>query len=199
MPKSSKPGWIDWVKSRSRDIILEDLINGIIPYEEEKCSPDHAWNTWYCFIPEIIEEKVVYSQFKERFVAHQRQISKKKKQSTREEEAFQYHATLHPRKTYNTRGELVFDLHPAKPLLREDVLDGKHKQLTPMQLHKTRPEYQEFALDAFSPLIYQAVRSQKFVHTLELRRAEKLRTQRGRQSEALANQDRQMNVDDEEL
>lgn len=192
MPKSTKPGWIDWVKSRSRDIILDDLIAGIIPHDPDECSPEFAWNTWYCFIPEIIEEKVTYEQFQKQFKAHQLQITKKKKQSNREEAAYRRHVDMYPRRTHNSRGEPVFDVHEAKDLLREDVRVGKHKQLTPIELRNSRPEYQDFKLKIFCQRIYQEVRRHKFVHTLELKRAEKLRKQRATRSEAIAKQDAEM-------
>jgi hypothetical protein len=43
-------------------------------------------------------------------------------------------------KLLDENGTPVFDLHPAKLLLREDVAEGKHLLMTPLQLWKSRPD-----------------------------------------------------------
>jgi hypothetical protein len=48
---------------------------------------------------------------------------------------------MHTRQDRNNRGELVFDLHPAKLLLREDGKSGEREGMAPSALQATRPEY----------------------------------------------------------
>lgn len=43
----------------------------------------------------------------------------------------------------------------AYRLLKEAVRAGLHKTMTPMELHQSKPEYQEFTLKEFRPHIYQ--------------------------------------------
>jgi hypothetical protein len=62
---------------------------------------------------------------------------------------------LRPRQLKNHRGELVFDLHPAKLLLHEDIKAGVHAEMVPSQFQGTRPEYEEFDCDIFRQWIYQ--------------------------------------------
>jgi hypothetical protein len=49
----------------------------------------------------------------------------------------------------------------AKQLLKADVGAGLHKTMTPMELHLSRPEYQEFPLKVFRNHIYQEIKSRK--------------------------------------
>jgi hypothetical protein len=43
---------------------------------------------------------------------------------------------LNPRSQVNAREEPVFDLHPAKLALREDILVGRHLGMTPADFRK---------------------------------------------------------------
>ena len=78
----------------------------------------------------------------------------------------------------NKRGGLVFDLTPAKTLLRGDVAQKKHEEMTPQQLKASRPEYHQFSPDKFRQRIYQEVRRQNYVNYLELKGQEKARKAR---------------------
>jgi hypothetical protein len=48
----------------------------------------------------------------------------------------------------------VFDLHPAKLLLCEDVKSGEHGWMTPRDFQATRLEYMVFKLYKFKDRIY---------------------------------------------
>jgi hypothetical protein len=86
---------------------------------------------------------------------------------------------LLPRDRHNERGELVFDMHPAKLLLREDVKNGVHRRMTPDYMHRsTRPEYKLFKGEIFRHRIYQEVRLQKYFNYLELKRTKESPTRR---------------------
>ena len=79
----------------------------------------------------------------------------------------------YPRKLKNERGELVFDLHPAKMMLRHDVRNGRHEKMTPGQLQDSRAVYEPFFKEIFRQRIYQEVRYQKYCNWLEDKRTKK--------------------------
>lgn len=177
MPRGAKnPLFIKWATSKVRQIILDDLLEGILPLTEAECSTEQAWAT-YSQDPEFTG--VVFDQFKDRLKGHRAQITTKRRQTARELQAWE-HDKLCPRKTHNERGEPAFDLHPAKALLQEDVRMKLNTQMVPSQLQATRPEYRAFKKHVFKQRVYQEVRRQKFVFYLNIARAEKLRKQRGR-------------------
>jgi hypothetical protein len=78
---------------------------------------------------------------------------------------------LIPRQTENHRGEPVFDLSPAKMLLRADVLAGKHLTMTPSQLQQSQAAYAPFDARKFKHRIYQEVRREKYLNYLARKRA----------------------------
>ena len=85
-----------------------------------------------------------------------------------EKEALQHDRNLYPGQLKNSKGELVFDLHPAKLLLRKDVAERKHLMMKPMELQETRPECLLFDCCKFKERIHQEVRQVKFISWLEI-------------------------------
>jgi hypothetical protein len=74
-----------------------------------------------------------------------------------------------PDQDRNNRDELVFDLHPAKLLLREIVESGENEQMTPSDFQATSPEYMLFKPHKFKERIYQEVKHKKYLYCLEHR------------------------------
>ena len=168
--KMAPHGWINWRSSRSKKLIMEDLISGLLPYDEEECTAEEAWEHYYKHTVEFVEEDVQFSQFKARLKDHRKQVTENVIRARQDDVAVSYDRSLFPRKEKNDRGELVFDLHEAKKLLRHDVKRGRHLGKSPKQLRETRDEYKEFELKIFKGRIYQEIKYQKFVRYLQERR-----------------------------
>ena len=159
---------INWRNSEQREIVLSDLITGIIPVEENLLSAEDAWDLCYGNMVEF--NKVPFKQFKARLKDHRKQVRMGLDRSKREEEALVHDRLIHPRRLKNSRGELVFDLHPAKELLRDDIKEGKHLIMKPGRLQKTQTEYKQFNSTKFKEGIYQEVCRKKFIHYLNKKR-----------------------------
>lgn len=120
---------------------------------------------------------MVESQFLERLKDHRRQVSGRRAKSDRESEALAADRLLHPRSTHNHKGELVFAMTPAAGLLREDVCNGLHKQLSSEELQAKREEYAPVKHRIFYNRRFQEVRYQKRCKHLE---AERIKAQEKR-------------------
>jgi hypothetical protein len=166
---SAREGWIVWQKSQAREILLDDLQSGLLPVNADELSAEEAWDLVYQHMAEFVP--VVFSQFKERLRDHRRQVGKNMIRAASESEALVHDRRLFPRSTENQRSEPVFDLSPAKLLLRADVEEGKHNRMTPTELKNSRIEYHIFNANKFKHRIYQEVRRQKFINYLNLKRA----------------------------
>ena len=164
-----KEGWIPWTKSVARSILLEDLSSpdGIL-FRKDHITPEQAWE-FYKEQPGFKNE-VVFSQFKERLKGHRKQVNLQYTLSQKEQKALDHDRQIHPRQPKNKRGQLVFDLHPAKKFLRQDVIDGQHEGKTPSQFQATRTVYQQFDPAIFKQRIYQEVRRKKWLHYLDQKR-----------------------------
>ena len=182
MPRSSKPGWIDWLNCQTKEIIIEDLANGVIPMST---TAQEAWDNWYSFMWEVQEERVLEEQFKPAFNRHKKQVSAKMKESLKERKMFAKHRSLHPTKERKANGQHHFYKHPAAKKLTLDVLAQKHRRMTPAALWASKPVYQEFDENFFRGRIYQEVRRQKFQRYLNNDRDQKAEEQRQRFQKAL--------------
>jgi hypothetical protein len=139
--------------------------------DADELSAEEAWEICYQHMEEFITPKpVVFSQFKERLRDHRKQVGANVTRAGVESAALARDRLLFPRQTENHRGEPFFDLHPAKLLLRSDVKEGLHREMTPTQLQNSREEYKGFPAKKFKHRIYQEVRRQKFINYLNQRR-----------------------------
>lgn len=163
------PDFIPWRKSLARATILEDLVNGTLSLDNNEVPAEIAYEH-YRKKPEFAE--VVFSQFKARLSDHRKQVKKNYDRAHKEEKALCHDRTLFPRRLKNLRRELVFDLHPAKPILRQMVKEGTYKNKTPREVWSLDANFQVFPLDKFRQRIYQEIRRWKFVNYLNAKREE---------------------------
>jgi hypothetical protein len=171
MSRSKKPGWIAWRSSAAREILLDDLLppDGIL-FGKDHVAPEEVWEFYK---EQEGFQNVVFDQFQERLKSHRKQVSKTYVKSREEEAALARDRHIYPRQPTNNMGELVFDMTPARDLMREDVALKRHIGLTPSQLQRTRPEYGVFKAEKFKFIVYQIIRRQKYINYLQQKRAKK--------------------------
>src|SRR6056300_952706 len=174
-----KSSWVKWRKHPAREIILNDLNHGGWIFEEiEKVNDGKELNLALIFAlynhrrPEIFNE-IDFEQFQLRMKDYLKKHSERQRRSRTESKWMKEQMLLYPRKLKNERGELVFDLHPAKMMLRHDVRNGRHEKMTPGQLQDSRTIYKPFLKEIFRQRIYQEVRYQKYCNWLEDKRTKK--------------------------
>jgi hypothetical protein len=166
-PKEDKN--VRWIKCPGRAILLEDLERGGL-LEGQQHRPAKVLWRFYKTLPEFAG--VPFSQFEDQLGKYVVNVGHRKEMAKRDAKALRTARAIHPRSQRNQRGELVFDMHIAKDLLRRDVKDGKHLTQKPSALRRTRPSYMEFSKTVFRHRIYQEVRRNKFLHHLDIKRAE---------------------------
>ncbi|KAL7558914.1 hypothetical protein ACA910_015492 [Epithemia clementina (nom. ined.)] len=105
--------------------MLEELVDSV--------KPEILLEFYKSYIPEMFAG-VVLDQFKAMLVNHQKQASKGLEQAKRDQEAYNMNRIAYPHQDCNSPGELVFDLHPAKRFLQQDVAKKLYKCLSPKEL-----------------------------------------------------------------
>ena len=176
MPKSTKDGWVDWRGHPAREIALIDFSRGGFLHGKTSDEVDipQLLATCKSVHPDCFSE-IVLDQFEARIKDYFKSHSKQHERSRQEEEWMNHDRQLCPRQPTNARGELVFDLHPAKALLREDIKNNRHIGIEPQQLQLTRTEHQAFNSNIFGQRIHQEIRFQKCCDHLENQRHKKRR------------------------
>lgn len=167
MPRQpTKPGWINWITSKSRKVVLHDLTKGILSTDHDNPTAQEVWDTRYKHLQEFIDEEVVFEQFALRLKDHRNQVRLMDERSMWEMAAFEHDRGLFPRVPTNARGETEFDQSEARDLLRQDVKEGMHKTMTAAELRETRDEYKPPLLAVtprkFKECVRQVSRLQKY-------------------------------------
>lgn len=186
MPRSARPDWIDWRKSAARQVILDDLADGRLPIDADVVTAEEAWEEMYFILPEF--QNVVFSQFKARLKDHRKQVGRRAGATDtfllafRHDQDLQRNGYLRGGGRYDHRGRPIFYRSAAMPLLRQDVIDEKHKEMTTEELHALRDEYEEWDIETFRRRLRQEVATQKWLYYLDWKRAQKL-LKRGKKDE----------------
>ena len=178
--KKEKPETIDWAKSESKQIVLDDLEAGVISLDNTDTAHDLYYGM-YQFSPEFIKENVPYAQFRARLNDHRKQLTKRNEMVSWQAAALAHDRNLYPQRTHNSRGEKVFYLTPAYKQLAQDVADKMHLSMKPSELREFRRElYGEFSLKIFDQRIRQAVRRERMVNYLNDKREAEQKERRER-------------------
>jgi hypothetical protein len=159
---------INWRYSEARLILLNDLERGILSVDEAEVTAEEAFFDVYREMVEFFQ--VPFQQFEAKLEDYRSQMQDTLKNSADELVALMRDRRIHPRQTHNLRGEPVFDMSPARNLLKADILDKVHTRMTPSEIQSSRPEYWPFKPRKFKERIYQEIRLVKFIFYLELKR-----------------------------
>lgn len=162
---------IDWAKSESKQIVLDDLENGAISLDDTDKAED-LFENMYKHTPEFILEKVPFRQFRDRLRDHRKALQTRDDRIAWETACYAHDRLVYPTTTHNSRGEKKFYLTPAAALLTQDIEDGKHLRMKPSELQASRPEYQEFSRVIFDGRIRQAIRKRRMVNYMNDKRLE---------------------------
>jgi hypothetical protein len=169
MPRSKKPGWVDWKKCPAREVIIMDLQPGGPLYLRENIPAEDIF-PWYKQLPAF--KDVVLDQFIDRLKDHRKAAEEDQLRAMQQQQYMEHDRRVYPRQPYNERGEPVFDMHPAKLLLREDIKNKLHltTHQTPGKLYGSRLEYKVFKPEKFTERILQEIRRVKYFHYLKIKR-----------------------------
>ena len=177
MPRSKKPGWIDWKSCPGRQVLIDDLRPGGVLYNRDYITPEEIF-PWYKQFPAF--KDVVLDQFKARLQDHRKAAAKDKHKSLQQQQHLEHDRHLYPREAHNQRGEPIFDMSPARFLLAEDVKNKLHERMSARELQDSREEYGIFKRKIFSDRVRQEVRLQKYYHYLNLKRKALLNGETGK-------------------
>ena len=126
-------------------------------------SAEQLMDSHDCFKPYGIENFRAYLKDVDKRTRKLRSVIDK------EEEAFRSFRVKHPRNELTNRGVPFWDVHPAKDLLEQDIMDGMAAQLKPKKLWSTRAEYQEYTLKNFTEHYYQEINFSSRLNALFLK------------------------------
>ena len=162
MPKPKQKGWIKWRSCPARAVILDDLLPGGLLYQRDYITAEELF-PWYKQFPEF--KDVILDQFKAWLADHRRKAQWENHKAIQQEQYFIHDREKYPQKTHNERGEINFDTHPAKLLLREDLKEGglaNTRFKNAGELQASRDEYKVFERKRFRDRVRQEEKRNKY-------------------------------------
>lgn len=148
---------VAWNKSEAKRLLEQDLASGIIPVNggEMGSREVYASRSEYAAFPIDVFT---------RRLASLRSIARgQNARRASDTAALMHDLQLHPQATHNSNGIPRWEGSDAERLLKDDITNGLHTQMTPLALYTTRAEYQLFTLDQFRGHIYQENKRRKFI------------------------------------
>jgi hypothetical protein len=147
-----------WRYSEARRLLEQDLRSGVIPLHGGEMTVEEC----YTQRPEFSD--FAFESFARRLQALRKQCTAKNNRSVADTAAFAHDCALLARKQDDAPGVLLrWDGSEAERVLKLDVANGLHINLTPKNFHRSRPEYQVFSLKVFRGHIYQELKRRKFI------------------------------------
>jgi len=166
-----------WANSETKKVLRMMLRSGEIPLSSEQMPPDIV----YWQDPSFAASP--YEKSRDRLNAYRKEFKKKKALAADDLAALQSDRLLYPKSTTDSNGELRWEGSDAERLLKLDIDEGKHDQMKPEDLKKTRKEYNVEGLDlkTFRGHIHQEIKTRKW-HAYLKEKGEKKKKKKKRKS-----------------
>jgi hypothetical protein len=140
-----------WKDSEAKRLLREDIISGVV-------LASMAANEVYDMRPEY--KKWPYKNFQTNLRNLRKAIAHSYERMLADCEAYGHdQALLMTLRADNNPQDVPWHKSEAKTLLKQDIDDGRHKQMKPEAVHGMREEYQAFPLKTFRNHIHQEVDS----------------------------------------
>lgn len=139
-----------WKDSEAKHLLREDIISGVV-------SGSMAAKDVYDMRPEY--KKWAFKNFQTNLRNLRKNISNNYARMLADREAYEHDRALLRVLRASNPPDVPWHKSEAKKILKQDIDDGKHKQMKPEELHGMREEYQAFPLKKFRNHIYQEIDS----------------------------------------
>ncbi|MEL7338943.1 MAG: hypothetical protein AAGM67_00550 [Bacteroidota bacterium] len=157
---------VRWKKSNARKVLFDMLLEGIVPGSDEDTTM--PIDEVYLLHPEFALYD--FQKFPERLSKLGKSLNDMIKRANDDLLAFNIYKSNHKPSLVSHKGYIQWQGSNSRELLLDDILAGKHEEMTPMELWNSRPEFRdEFPLHAFRSKLEQERRTSKYLHTLRVR------------------------------
>jgi len=164
----------EWRNSDAKRVLLKMLRDGGIPDTADEMPPNVA----YWQDPSFAKSPC--NQFRDRLNAYRKDLRVKRAYGADDFQMLQSdRLDFFPKSTTDSNGKLRWEGSAAEAMLKADIDEGKHGQMKPAGLKKTRKEYNVEGLDLemFRGHIHQEVKKRKFIAHLKAKEEKKTEKQ----------------------
>ena len=158
---------IKWKYSTAKRLLYKDVVKGIIPISAlEDNQITMKLELVHTSRPEHADHH--HSKFSSRLSAIRKQVQSRNLRAELDKEAFDNYVANHKPAEFTNRGFIQYEGSESQQLLQQDLADGVHNTMTKEKMWASRYEYRHFFdKKTFRDLVYQEIRTAKYLHTLK--------------------------------
>lgn len=163
MPENAEKE-VKWLDSSARKILLDALKDGSVPLESTKDSKPRHVLELFKDKPEFQVPGTDYADkklFGSRLRSLRRIVMEQRKRVKEDASVFANTRKKHPKATLDVRGKPQWKGSAMEAHLKEDIDEGKHKEMKPKELHESKAEYKVYDLEVFRKRIHQELYDHK--------------------------------------
>jgi hypothetical protein len=144
---------VKWSKSKARALLENDLLKGRIPLDNDIMSTDEV------YMQRVEFAETSHEKFARRLYALRVQCRLVLARAATDAAAFDHDSRF---RAQVVPQRLRWEGSEAADWLTYDVEQNHHLLMKPQDLHRSRPEYQEYPLQVFRDHIHQEIKTRKF-------------------------------------
>ena len=141
----------DWGSSNAKHLIVQDMMDGLVPYDKPIRNVRHLYDQMYAHQPEFRDFPFNQERYKARIGRIQKAVKRLKWASEYDDKCLKEARQVFPQQTHGPTGVTLWEDSEADKYLEIDMADGKHLQMK----CATRECYQLFSVRRFSKRIDQ--------------------------------------------
>ena len=162
MPPKKKEKAPSWQHSKAKQIMVQDMLDGLVPVNEKIKDPERLYTELYLPLEEFKPFPWHKVNVPGRIKRLQATVSKLGDSLKRDLDALENDRRLHPNPTLGHNGLKLWKNSEADRLLKLDMAAGRHHSMGHKNLRLSRPEYVSFCeLQRFTKRIDQLTEAAK--------------------------------------
>ena len=163
----------DWGSSDAKHLIVQDMMDGLVPYDVRIQNVRRLFDQMYANQPEFENFPFDKERYRDRITRIQKAVQRLKWASVYDKQCLAEARAIYPKQTHGPTGRILWEGSDADKFLALDMAEGKHLQMKPSQLRLTRECYLLFTPRRFSKRIDQKKEAAKPYGTNPLQAAAK--------------------------
>ncbi len=145
----------DWGSSKAKHLIVQDMMDGLVPYDEKIKDIKRLFDEMYAHQPEFQDFPFDEEHYKARIGRSQKAVKRLKWAADHDEKCLIEARAMFPKQTHGPTGKILWEGSEAAEWLEIDFQAGKHLEMAPSELRETRDCYKLFSKRRFSKRIDQ--------------------------------------------
>jgi hypothetical protein len=145
----------DWGSSDAKHLIVQDMMDGIVPYNQKIKDIEKLYHDMYAHQPEFRDFPFDLIRYRDRINRIQKAVARLKWAADYDEACLKAAREKHPKPTHGPTGKILWEDSEAATWIKIDFEAGKHLNMKPSELRETRDCYKLFSKRRFSKRLDQ--------------------------------------------